>query len=65
MDQPTPLSLPIDGVRSGLLGGLSMDKEYMAGVKSRARMLAKACAVKQHVEIRPRDPYVDDLRRRK
>ncbi len=52
------LSLPVEGVRSGLLGGAPMDKAYMAGVRSRARMLAKACSVKRNVTIRPLDPYL-------
>lgn len=42
-----PIALPIDGIRTGTMGSLPMDKTYMAGVRSRARMLAKACALKR------------------
>lgn len=44
---PVNLALPIDGIRSGLIGTTPMDRSYMAGIRARARMLARACAVKQ------------------
>jgi len=37
------LALPVDGCRTGRLGQLPVDADYMADVKARARMLARAC----------------------
>lgn len=42
------LSLPINGIRTGQLGSLPMNGDYMTGVQARAKMLAKACAVKPY-----------------
>lgn len=39
------LALPVPGFRHGLLGSLPVGPEYMAGVRARARMLARACRV--------------------
>ena len=39
------LALPAAGFRAGLLGSLSMGKEYMDSINGRARMLRKACRV--------------------
>lgn len=47
------LALPIPGIRCGLLGSLPMDAAYMAGVASRAQMLAKACAVNPYPQQQP------------
>jgi len=41
------LALPVSGFRRGLLGTLPVGPEYMAGVRARARMLARACRVKR------------------
>lgn len=37
------LALPLEGIRTGFLGDLPVGSDYMAGVKARARMLARAC----------------------
>lgn len=37
------LALPVDGCRTGLLGQLPVDADYLDGVRARARMLARAC----------------------
>jgi hypothetical protein len=42
------LSLPVPGIRRGLVGSLPVGPEYMAGVRARARMLAKACRFERH-----------------
>lgn len=39
------LALPVDGIRAGLLGESPVGRDYMPGVKSRARMLAKVTRV--------------------
>lgn len=52
------LSLPIDGLRAGLLGGTPMDAAYMAGIESRARMLAKACSLPKAEPEKPQDKYI-------
>lgn len=46
------LALPAPGFRRGLLGSLPVGPEYMAGVRARARMLARACRV-ERVEVVP------------
>ena len=40
------LALPVPGCRTGRIGQLPVDADYMVGVKARARMLAKACQYK-------------------
>ena len=42
------LSLPVPGIRRGLVGSLPVGPEYMAGVRARARMLAKVCRFDRH-----------------
>jgi len=42
------LALPVPGVRRGLIGSLPVGPEYMAGVRARARMLARACRFDRH-----------------
>jgi hypothetical protein len=39
------LALPVDGIRAGLLGGSPVGRDYMPGIKARARMLAKVTRV--------------------
>lgn len=42
------LALPVPGIRRGLVGSLPVGPEYMAGIRARARMLAKACRFERH-----------------
>lgn len=47
------LAIPLPGFRRSLLGALPMDAAYMAGVASRAQMLARACTVKPYPQQQP------------
>jgi len=49
------LALPVPGFRRGLLGSLPVGPEYMAGVRARARMLARACRVERDVPLQASD----------
>lgn len=44
------LALPCPGFRHGLVGELSIGRAYMAGVRARARMLRRACSLKDDRE---------------
>jgi len=51
------LALPVPGFRRGLLGSLPVGPEYMAGVRARARMLARACRVERTDVTVPADAW--------
>ena len=42
-----PLQLTLHPARQGRMGGLDLGRDYLAGVKARARLLAKATRWRQ------------------